>query len=253
MNALVRAFLATVAITPPAIAQQNSDELERPSEFALELLEARQEKKGPLGATLTSDTSPPEISDYALNMIGHFEGWEPEKYDDPAGYCTIGYGRLFAKQTCESLTESQILEHVTLEEWENGLTEARGKELLSQDLLVARRFVADAVYDSVQLSNDQSSALVSFTFNVGGGNLLRSTLLTKVNESNFEAALREFPLWVRAGNQVLRGLQIRRDCEATLFSGVLENRTSEEFSRLDCQVFGATLSLGELIDIYEGE
>lgn len=245
LRILVLSMLICASV--PAVAQEN----ELRSLFAIELMEARTGGTTVLGATLTEATSPPEIPGYALNMIAHFEGWFPQKYDDPAGYCTIGYGRLFAKKTCASLTNSEITAHVTLEEWKDGISEERGLELLSEDLLIARRFVGKIV--TVDLSSDQFGALVSFTFNVGGGNLQRSTLLAKTNRRDYAGAEREFARWVRAGGQVLRGLQIRRSCEAMLFSGALSKRTSEEFSRLECQSFAATTSGLQLIDIEAGE
>ncbi|WP_374436755.1 lysozyme [Tabrizicola sp.] len=249
LRLLVLCIIAFVSM--PALAQEKADEPALRSLFAVELMEARAGGTSVLGATLTEVTTPPEIPGYALNMIAHFEGWFPQKYDDPAGYCTIGFGRLFAKKTCASLTEAEIKAHVTMDEWANGISEERGLELLSEDLLIARRFVGKVV--TVETSADQFGSLVSFAFNVGGGNLQRSTLLSKTNKKDFSGAQREFARWVRAGGTVLRGLQIRRSCEAMLFSGALSKRKSEEFSRLECQSFGATSDVSALVDIETGE
>lgn len=247
----ILALCIVTSASTPAFAQEKADEPTLRSLFAVELMEARTGGTSVLGATLTEVTSPPEIPGYALNMIAHFEGWFPQKYDDPAGYCTIGFGRLFAKKPCASLTDAEITAHITLDEWKNGISEERGLELLSADLLVARRFVGKVV--TVDLGADQFGSLVSFAFNVGGGNLQRSTLLSKTNKKDFSGAEREFARWVRAGGVVLRGLQIRRSCEAMLFSGALSKRTSEEFSRLECQSFAATTSGPAVIDIETGE
>ena len=73
---------------------------------------------------------------------------------------------------------------------------------------------------TVQLNQDQFDALVSFTFNLGEGNLKQSTLLQKVNAGDFAGAAKEFPRWNKAGGQVLPGLVRRRASEALLFQSI---------------------------------
>lgn len=63
-------------------------------------------------------------------------------------------------------------------------------------------------------------ALVSFTFNLGGGALQRSTLRRKVNREEHEDVPREFLRWVWAGGRKLRGLVRRREAEALLYQGL---------------------------------
>ena len=60
-------------------------------------------------------------------------------------------------------------------------------------------------------------SLVSFAFNLGLGNLQKSTLLKKVNLGKFEEASNEFIKWNRAGGKVLEGLTRRREAERYLF------------------------------------
>jgi GH24 family phage-related lysozyme (muramidase) len=60
-------------------------------------------------------------------------------------------------------------------------------------------------------------ALTSFTYNLGIGNLKRSTLLRKLNREDYEGAAREFKRWNRAGGKVYRGLTSRRLEEEELF------------------------------------
>jgi lysozyme len=82
-------------------------------------------------------------------------------------------------------------------------------------------FVA-AVNDLVKvpINQDQFDALVSFAFNVGGGNLKSSTLLKKVNAKDFAGAAQEFKRWNKAAGKVLPGLTRRRACEALLFQSI---------------------------------
>jgi lysozyme len=60
-------------------------------------------------------------------------------------------------------------------------------------------------------------SLVSFAFNVGLGNLQRSTLRMKTNRGDFEEAAEEFMKWTKAGGRVLPGLVKRRRDERALY------------------------------------
>ena len=76
-------------------------------------------------------------------------------------------------------------------------------------------------YVRVPLTQGQYDALLSFTFNVGVGNLSRSTLLRKLNAAGTaqecRGAAQEFSRWVYAGGQRLRGLEARRASERKEF------------------------------------
>jgi lysozyme len=64
-------------------------------------------------------------------------------------------------------------------------------------------------------------ALASFAFNVGLGNLQRSSLRMKTNRGDFEEAAEEFMKWTKAAGCVLPGLVKRRKDEQALYlSGV---------------------------------
>jgi lysozyme len=69
-----------------------------------------------------------------------------------------------------------------------------------------------------EVSENQFSALVCFAYNVGIGNLKKSTLLKKVNVNpNDETIAAEFAKWNKAGGKVLNGLVRRRKAEADLY------------------------------------
>ena len=86
---------------------------------------------------------------------------------------------------------------------------------LKRDLAQYERAVTDAV--RVKLTENQFGALVSFTYNLGPGNLRSSTLLRKLNAGDYAGAAGEFGKWVKAGGRTLNGLVRRRAAERALF------------------------------------
>ncbi|GGX31203.1 hypothetical protein GCM10007242_42440 [Pigmentiphaga litoralis] len=173
-----------------------------------------------------------------------FEGWRAQAYDDPAGFCTIGFGHLIAKQACKT---------VSLESFAGGLTRSMGEQLLDSDMSSTRRSVAAVVKH--QINAEQYSALYSFAFNVGKRNFEKSTLLKFVNEGKHQFAAVEFQRWIKAGGVVYRGLQDRRSCESQLFVGKLVAEKHLPFKRASCvsTAAGAAPSLDLLYDIDIGE
>jgi lysozyme len=59
---------------------------------------------------------------------------------------------------------------------------------------------------------------VSFAYNVGTGNLLKSTLLKLHKAGDYVGAKAEFAKWNKAAGQVMTGLTRRRAAEAELYS-----------------------------------
>lgn len=72
----------------------------------------------------------------------------------------------------------------------------------------------------VPLTQGQFDALTDLVFNIGSGNFSKSTLLKFLNAGNFEAAVKEFPKWDRAGGKENAGLLRRRLSEEELFKQV---------------------------------
>ena len=102
--------------------------------------------------------------------IKNHEGLRLTAYKDGGGVWTIGYGH----------TGSDVREGLTIP-----LSEA--ERLLTRDLRVAEGHVNDAV--KVKLTQNQFDALVSFTYNLGGGAFRSSTLLKLLNAGDYEWAL----------------------------------------------------------------
>ena len=83
---------------------------------------------------------------------------------------------------------------------------------------------------AVRLSQCQWDAIVSTVYNTGPGGRGRdgilwladgrpSTFLRKLNAGDYGGAADELPKWVRAGGQVLKGLQRRRHATRLVFLG----------------------------------
>ena len=70
---------------------------------------------------------------------------------------------------------------------------------------------------NVTLNDNQFDALVSFTFNLGAGNLQSSTLRRLLNRGDYHAIPDQFNRWVYASGTKSRGLVRRRAMEAKMF------------------------------------
>lgn len=144
-------------------------------------------------------------SDKGIALIKAHEGLRLEAYPDPAhGWKvpTIGYGH----------TSAAGLPTVT-----RGMkiTPAGADAILRDDLRKFEGYVENAI--SVPLTQSQFDALVSFTFNLGPGNLLKSTLRRKLNDRDYAGAADQFPVWNKAGGKPMVGLIKRRQAERALF------------------------------------
>ena len=143
-------------------------------------------------------------NDAGLSIIKGFEGWSSTPYLCPAGYCTIGYGS----------TRAADGERITKDSPE--ISEDEGEVLLRLELGNAERAIRFLV--TAPLVENQFSALCSWVYNLGSGNLRASTLRAKLNRLDYDGASSEFPRWCRAGGRTLPGLLRRRKVEQELFN-----------------------------------
>ena len=143
---------------------------------------------------------PTSIPPAALALIKQFEGFAATKYLCPAGKPTIGYGHVISK--------GEFAEGARI-------TEAEADALLQRDLEKYARAAQKLL--KRELTDAQWAAVLSFVYNVGVGNFARSTLLTRLNAGEWQAAADEFPRWVYAGGKKLAGLERRRAAEREMF------------------------------------
>lgn len=162
-----------------------------------------------------------DINDVGLELIKKFEGipdGDPgtvniDPYLDPVGIWTIGWGHAIA--VGGSYLRGRENRKAARDLYPGGITLGQAERLLRGDVLDTCRDVESLV--KVPLTDNQFGALVSFTFNLGRGNLSKSTLLRMLNGSDYDEAAIEFHKWNRAGGKVLAGLVSRRAAESTLF------------------------------------
>ena len=139
------------------------------------------------------------ISEEGLSLIKKFEGCELKAYRCAANVLTIGYG------TTKGVTEDMEI-----------LTRPP-ESLLKEEMHEYEGYINDMV--KVPLEQNQFDAMVSWVFNLGSTNLSSSTLLKKLNNSEYDEVPSQIKRWNKAGGKVLDGLIRRREAEALLFEG----------------------------------
>ena len=155
------------------------------------------------------------VSEECIEMIKHHEGVRRNPYRCPARLWTVGVGHVIVP----SHARVPFADRLALElppEWDRQLSDEEVNDILKQDL---SRFEAGVLRLCPNgLTQHRFDALVSFSFNVGLGNLQNSTLRRKHNRGDYEGAAEEFLKWCKAGGKVLRGLLNRRQDEKALYS-----------------------------------
>ena len=134
-----------------------------------------------------------KINKAGLDLIKRFEGCKLKAYKCPAGAWTIGYGHT-----------AGVYEGMTI-------TQAQADDFLKSDMVQYENYV-NRYCGHLALNSNEFSALVSFTYNCGLGNL---KLLIKNRD---KAAIAEAMLmYNKAAGKVLNGLVKRRKAERELF------------------------------------
>jgi len=138
-----------------------------------------------------------KTSEAGKSLINQCEGVRLTAYLDSVNIPTIGVGHIKGARMGEVITEEQA------------------DEFLSEDLHNAETAVNNGVH--VPITQNQFDAMVSLTFNIGGGAFTNSTLLRKLNEGATDQAANQFLVWNKAGGKVIQGLSNRRAAERELF------------------------------------
>ena len=138
------------------------------------------------------------------DLVKQFEGCVLKAYPDPGSGgdpWTIGVGA-----TGPGISKGVV--------W----TQQQADDRLMADLARFGRGVWNAIGEK-ETTQNRFDALVGFSFNVGLGNLLNSTLLRMHIAGDYVGAADQFIRWNRAAGKVLAGLTRRREAEAKLYRG----------------------------------
>lgn len=147
-----------------------------------------------------------KINKEGIDLIKSSEGISLEAYVDPGSGnlpITIGFG-----STHDERGNKFKLGDI--------ITEERATELLLNTLSPFELGVDSITRDDI--TENQFSALVCFSYNVGLQNLKSSTLLKKVNLNPNDISIKEeFKKWNKSCGKVLKGLTLRRQKESELY------------------------------------
>ena len=143
------------------------------------------------------------INERGIEIVKSFEGISLKPYLCPANVWTVGYGATVGSDGRRIAPDM------------GSISETEADALLLRDLESSEGWISRLI--KTALTENQFSALTSFTFNVGAGALQRSTLRMKLNRGEVQGAADEFPKWKFANKRILAGLVRRRAAERALF------------------------------------
>lgn len=141
-----------------------------------------------------------KVTNKAINLIKHFEGFRAYTYRCPEGIKTIGYGTTNFRYAKDGAS----------------VTQAEAERILAADLVVYEIAVSQLLKGHI-VKQARFDALVCFAYNVGLYALKNSTLLKKYLAGDVNGAAQEFYRWNKANGKEMVGLTRRRRAEAHLF------------------------------------
>lgn len=145
-----------------------------------------------------------KLDSKGYDLIKEFEGFSNIPYKCSANIPTIGYGNTFYPDGKRvSMLDKQITKEYADEIFKNVVDNFAFK-------------VSKLIKSKV--TQNQFNSLVSFAYNVGIGNLEKSTLLKLVNINPNDAMIaKQFLRWNKAKGKELKGLTNRRIKESALY------------------------------------
>jgi len=164
-----------------------------------------------------------KLSKAAAAMMHKYEGYRNRPYLCPAHMWTIGYGHVLYQDQIRlpmARVDKPVLmirKEMPLRPEDNRVwAKQETDDLFDADIASFERGVLRLV-PGVVGHQGRFDALVSFAYNVGLGNLQRSTVRIKANRGEWEGAADALLLWNKAGGKVFVGLDRRRKEERAFF------------------------------------
>lgn len=140
-----------------------------------------------------------KINKAGLELIKRFEGCRLTTYLCAAGVPTIGWGHTVDVKLGQKITQHQA------------------DVMLQSDLEIYEEGV-EKLLKGTPVNENQFSALVSLSYNIGLANLANSTLLKLLRRGDVAGAAGQFERWALAKGVRLEGLAKRRKAERSLFT-----------------------------------
>lgn len=147
-------------------------------------------------------------------MLKHHEGVRVRPYRCPALLWTVGVGHVI-DQSHIGVKFDERKNLPIPPGWDRSLSMQEVDQLLADDLAKFERGVLRMCPSG--LNQSRFDALVSFAFNVGLGNLQRSSIRMRHNRGDYEGAAQAFMMWTKAAGKTLPGLVKRRQDERDLY------------------------------------
>jgi lysozyme len=133
------------------------------------------------------------LSASALVGIAGWEGYSGTAYQDIVNIWTIGFG------TTAGVKKGQTIDPVKA--LQRKLTDVQKFEGALKQCI------------KVPLHQHEYDAYLSLAYNIGPTAFCNSTLVRRLNESQYDLACREILRWDKAGGKPVRGLTLRREAE----------------------------------------
>lgn len=165
-------------------------------------------------ATATASTNTPiatpmQLSKQGLTLIAQFEGFRPKPYLDAVGVPTIGYGNTYyldgrkVKMTDKPISRDEALQLKL--------------DIINKDFAPVVNRLLEKEIKSGQITQNMFDALISLAYNIGIGNLSKSSVIRHLKAGNKQQAGDAFLMWNKAKGRVLNGLVRRRKREREVF------------------------------------
>ena len=154
------------------------------------------------------------IDHKTIEMIKHHEGVRKKPYRCPALLWTVGVGHVIDPNHIKVKLEDR--KNLPIPDgWDRTLSDEEVDAILAKDLASFEAGVRRLCPNG--LTPGRLGALTSFAFNVGLGNLQRSSIRMKHNRGEYDEAADAFMMWTKAGGKELPGLVKRRKDERALY------------------------------------
>ena len=165
-----------------------------------------------------------KTSEAGLHLMHKFEGFKNKPYLCPAHIWTIGWGTVLYQEQIRlpmvrvpDKDTPMIRKEMPLRSEDNRVwSKEELVTIFKNDLASFERGVLRLV-PGVVGRQGSFDALVCLAYNIGLGNLQRSTIRMRANRGDWEGAADAFRVWTKGGGKVLPGLVKRREAEIALF------------------------------------